>query len=283
MSDTIAPNSSGGEVIINSPPSSQKPKQTPCRKHHFITWFYKSTDEIAPVIHRCKELCYKGIVQTEVCPTTMRPHMHLMLWGKNKFRDTELKLPKNTYRGEPLRDYENISDYANKEVTHDGVFRDKWGFPEPLQHYCMFNTWQLYIIDTIQSTPDKRNIHWFWSESGKLGKTALTRWCIDKYNSQFCTGGKYTDIMNLIYHTDMDRCKSIFFTLPREHKNHISYSALESVKDGLVCNMKSYKNGSKIFNPPHIFVFANYPPDESKMSSDRWIIFQIDYLAPARR
>lgn len=76
----------------------------------------------------------------------------------------------------------------------------------------------------------------------------------------------------------MDTCRCVIFVLPREHMNHISYSALEAVKDGLVCNMKSFKNGSKIFNPPHVYVFANYPPDTSVLSKDRWNIINLDYM-----
>lgn len=273
----IAPDSSGGEVIIISSPP-QEPKQAPSRKNHFITWFYTNPSEIAPVIDRCKDLTIKGIAQTEICPTTGKPHIHLMLWGKDKFRDTQLKLPKNSYNGQCLKDTNNTSDYANKDASHDGVFRTKWGFPIVIEHYCFFNTWQQWVVDTINTKADRRHVHWLWSVKGKLGKTALTRWCVDKLNSQFCSGGKYTDVINLIYHTDMDIYRSVIFTLPKEHKNHISYSAIESIKDGMVSNMKSYKNGSKIFNQPHVFVFANYPPDTTKLILDRWNIIQIDWM-----
>lgn len=152
------------------------------------------------------------------------------------------------------------------------------GYPEPIIHYCMFNTWQKFCIDEMNRPADNRTINWFWSDKGKVGKTALIRYLVDKHKAQFASGGKYTDVMNLVYHTNMDECRCVLFVLPREHKNHISYSALESVKDGLVSNMKSYQNGSKIFNPPHVFVFANYPPDDRNLSVDRWNIIQLDYL-----
>lgn len=263
--------SATGESSLQSPK-----KQAPLRKNHFITWFYKDVDPIDPIVLQCKHLCYKGLIQSEICPTTNRKHIHFMLWGKQKFRDTQLKLPPNSYKGETLADKNCESNYAQKDYTHDGFLRIKWGFPEEIKHTIMFNTWQNFIVESMQDIPDNRTIHWFWSARGKMGKTSLIRYLVDKCNAQYASGGKYTDIMNLIYHTDMDKCRCVIFALPREHENHISYSALEAVKDGMVSNMKSYKNGSKIFNPPHIFVFANYPPDDKKLSQDRWNIICLD-------
>lgn len=264
----------------NRSPSVSTPKQPPSRKNHFITWFYKEEDldVIDDILERCKKRCYKGIIQSEKCPTTGRPHMHFMLWGNKQFRDTELKLPKESYKGEQLKDKDNKSNYANKEKSHDGIFRTKWGFPQEFEDECLHNTWNEWVFDTVREKPDKRTIHWFWSNKGKVGKTSLVKYLIHHFNAQFATGGKYTDIMNLVYHTDMETCKCVIFLLPKEHKNHISYSALESVKDGLVSNMKSFKNGSKMFPRPHVFVFANYPPETEKLSSDRWNVKHLDYM-----
>lgn len=276
--DQIAPNSSGGEVIIiSSPPQTQK--QAPSRKNHFITWFYSDTSEIAPIINRCKEITIKGMAQTEICPTTKRKHIHLMLWGKKKFRDTELKLPKNSYNGQTLKDVDNTSDYANKSDSHDGVFREKWGFPTEIKHYCMFNTWQQWLLDTVtQTEPDLRKVYWFWSKNGKLGKTALLKWIADKHNGQFCLGGTARNISNLIYHTDMDTCRCMMFALALEDEKNVNYKAIEHIKDGLCQNMKSHTNGTKIYNAPHVIIFANYPPDTTKLIKDRWIIHQIDWM-----
>lgn len=78
--------------------------------------------------------------------------------------------------------------------------------------------------------------------------------------------------MNLIFNADMDKCNCIMFDIPRANRGSISYASLESIKNGLICNTK-YETGSKVFNPPHIIIFANFPPDKAdKLSKDRWKI-----------
>jgi len=31
-------------------------------------------------------------------------------------------------------------------------------------------------------------------------------------------------------------------------------------------------------NPPHLVIFANFPPDQSKLSRDRWFVYKIENL-----
>ena len=101
---------------------------------------------------------------------------------------------------------------------------------------------------------------------------------IIKYGILFCSGGKYSDIMNLIFNQDMDACNCVMFDIPRANQGNISYSSLESIKNGMVCNTK-YETGVKVFNSPHVFCFANFPPgDENMLSPDRWVIKNINEL-----
>lgn len=242
-------------------------------KYDFVINNY-TTDELCHLNDTLRQICKKAKYGLEVGEEGT-PHVQGFISLKVKERYTGLHkypgLERASFR--PVRNETACEAYCEK----DGLVFSH-GYPEKIEHYCMFNTWQQHILDEVRTKPDRRLINWFWSDKGKFGKTALIRYLVDKCNAQFASGGKYTDVMNLVYHTDMDKCRCIVFVLPREHKNHISYSALEAVKDGLVCNMKSFKNGSKIFNSPHVFVFANYPPDISLLSTDRWNIIQLDHM-----
>ena len=53
---------------------------------------------------------------------------------------------------------------------------------------------------------------------------------------------------------------------------------MEEVKGGIFCSTK-YECGMHMQNPPHVLVFANFPPDmnDRDMSSDRFVVQNVDY------
>ena len=56
--------------------------------------------------------------------------------------------------------------------------------------------------------------------------------------------------------------------LARDSHDYVNYGALEQLKNGLVYNTK-YESGMRMFDTPHVVVFSNFPPDETKISPDR--------------
>lgn len=267
------------EGVISVNPSSEPTtakKQPILRYNFFFTYNNYKIEEIDHIVSTLKKFAYKGKIQTEVGEKGT-PHLQGMIWCKTRHRDTEFKLPKGIW-WDTLKDEQNQSDYCGKDKTHDGIFRTSWGFPKPLHYNLLETSWVTWLQEMLDKPPESRKIIWLWSQKGKLGKTQLIRKYMIEKGAQYASGGKYTDVMNLVYNTDMDTCEHVFFNLPLEHRNHISYSALEAIKDGLVSNMKSFKNGSKVFTPPHVVVFSNYPPESNKLMPDRWVIHQIDYM-----
>lgn len=264
-----------GKGVILKTPSLPSKKQVPLRKEHFFTWNNYTEKDIDGLLDFFEAKASKYRFQEEIGELGT-PHLQGMVIFPKELRSTCWD-PKSKGHYERLKKADGV--YQCKEHTRKpgGRIWEK-GFPKPIKHNVFWNTWNTWILNEIKNEPDNRTINWFWSEKGKMGKTQITRYLCDVMKAQFCSGGKYADVMNLIYHTDMNICNCVIFTLPKDQKNHISYSALESIKDGLVSNMKSFKNGSLIFNPPHVFVFANYPPDMDKLMPDRWNIFQIDWL-----
>lgn len=271
MSKEIDPDrSETGNTQISVSDIKNKIKQPPMRKNHFFTYNNYDLKEIDPIVATLKKFAYKGKIQTEIGENGT-PHLQGMIWCKDKCRDTEFKLSKKIH-WEALKDFENKSDYCAKDETHDGVFRTSWGFPKPINIIKNLYPWQQEIENIILSEPDDRKIYWFWESIGNVGKSAFVKYCVMKHGVIFCQGGKESDLMNLIFNSDMDKSNCVIFDLPRAHKGNISYSSLENIKNGLVCNTK-YETGFKAFNSPHVIIFANYPPsDADKMSSDRWII-----------
>jgi len=87
-------------------------------------------------------------------------------------------------------------------------------------------------------------------------------------------GGKMADIMNIIFNTNMDKINNMFIDIPRNNGNKVSYNSIECILNGMITNTK-YETGTKVFNPPNIFVFSNFMPDTSSLSKDRWKIYTI--------
>lgn len=134
--------------------------------------------------------------------------------------------------------------------------------------------WQLDIVEIIRSKPDLRTIHWFWESTGNVGKTQFTKWIMSNFNG-LVVGGKAADakyaVAQYVKHRQLE---VVVFDLPRCNDNHISYEALESIKNGMFFSGK-YEGQMVLYNSPHVIVFANVPPEKEKLSQDRWHIVEI--------
>lgn len=134
--------------------------------------------------------------------------------------------------------------------------------------------WQTEILAMIKEEPDNRKVYWYWSTHGGVGKSCLGKSIVMRYNAVL-VGGSARDIYCAIkLFTDEKDIDVVIFDIPRSSFNRISYNAIEAIKNGLVFSPK-YESGCVTFNSPHCIVFANFPPDVSQLSSDRWVIKQI--------
>lgn len=133
--------------------------------------------------------------------------------------------------------------------------------------------WQLEIMELIKEKPDKRKVYWYWEDGGNVGKTIFCKHLYLKYGAEYVSG-KAADIKAAIVEAEV-KPKIIVWDLVRSIEDFVSYEGLESVKNGIFFSGK-YKSSSCVFNIPHVFVFANFPPDERRLSNDRWVIKKID-------
>lgn len=114
-----------------------------------------------------------------------------------------------------------------------------------------------------------RTIIWYTDIQGGCGKTALCRYMIANIpHVLFISTGAAKDILYQVIKNQWDPTV-VIFNLPRTAEAAMSYSAIEQLKDGLVFSGK-YEGGVKMFPPPHVVVFANFVPDLSRLSIDRW-------------
>lgn len=258
----------GDGNTIHPPSKSQTTQLT----SWFFTYNNYSPTDIETIETILKPLC-KWFCFQEEKGESGTPHLQGCLVLKKKMRFSEFKLPKQIH-WEKTRNLASAKEYCQKLDSRNGRVIT-FGLPKPIKIIDSLYPFQQKILDIFLQDPDDRIVNWFWEDTGNIGKSSFVKYMVVKHGCQFCDGGKKADLVNLVFNTDMDNCKAIIWDIPRSAQGHISYSTLESIKNGLICNTK-YETGVKAFNSPHIFVFANFPPDDTtQLSADRWNIKEI--------
>lgn len=139
---------------------------------------------------------------------------------------------------------------------------------------ALVHTWQKDLIGIMEGTPDRRLVHWYWSDEGCTGKSLMATYLQDHKNAFVIDIAKTSDVAYAYSYE-----KIVVFDMPRMTEesifNHIYY-LVECFKNGRIFSAK-YESQVKRFDPPHVVVFANSRPDTSKLSSDRWNIVCVDF------
>lgn len=264
-------NSSGGEVILNSPPQKAKKQCSPAIRYCF-TFNNYTEDDYSSIVLIIREACRYGIIGREFGKQNGTPHLQGYIEFKKKARAKSVfKDWKSIHWEKAKGDRESNIKYCSKES--DEIWEH--GGKKPIKIISELRDWQNDIKEICLTEPDDRTIHWFWESEGNVGKSAFIKYMVVKHKALFCQGGKVGDIMNLVFNADMDECDIVLFDIPRVNKGHVSYASLENIKNGLVCNTK-YETGFKAFNSPHVMIFANFEPDDTTvLSCDRWHVVEI--------
>lgn len=287
---TAGPAWPGGGGNTNPPPKTpqkkgEKAKRVPSSKRWVFTLNNFTPEHTAWIKSETPKLCSKGVVGIEMAGTgtahlqgflmfhkAVRP-MELVPfkqihWEKARAKKPGTELPWDS------RQWEYCSKEGNLLIEF-GMDDDK-----PLALDCgphNFYPWQRSVLDIVEGPPDKRQIQWFWSEEGGLGKTELCKYLVVNHGA-LIIGGKISDQKNCI--SEYTKAtgytpKLLIYSLTRSWNHQASwYSGLEDVKDMLFYSGK-YEGGMVCGPNPHVIVFANIPPKQSMLSQDRWVIHNV--------
>lgn len=258
------------DLVGNTKRPDPKEKREIQLKNWFFTW-NNYTEENVETLKLFISECVKIVVGKEIGESGT-PHLQGCFVLKKKNRLTNLKKILGTkIHLEKTRSVEQAEDYCQKE--ENVIIR--YGFPKPIDIIKTLYPWQKDIENILLGNPDPRKIYWIYEEEGNVGKSSFVKYMAVKYNILFTNGGKVKDMINLAYNANWDISNCIIWDLPRENQGKVSWSAIECIKNGMVCNTK-YETGVKLFNTPHIMIFANcLPSDTNSLSSDRWDIRKI--------
>lgn len=149
-----------------------------------------------------------------------------------------------------------------------------WWSPRP---------WQQNVMDICTSevvNENRRKINWFWDKTGGAGKSMTVKWLLsslpqDVYAVSQLGGAR--DAATIIAGALQGGWtgKAFVCDLPRAAQAKALYEPLEAIKNGLMTATK-YAGKTSIWNEGHVIVMANFLPELWSMSSDRWVIHQLE-------
>lgn len=140
--------------------------------------------------------------------------------------------------------------------------------PKPAAPEITLRPWQAEVIDIVKAPAPPRLIHFFVDHDGNAGKSTFATYLEAVFDHvQVMKPGRYAD---MAYDLD-ESVRILIMDCPRSREENMRYDFLEDVKDGRVTNSK-YESYQKRLGPVHVLVFANFDPDETKLSRDRvWV------------
>jgi hypothetical protein len=242
-------------------------------KYWAFTWNNYEDNDLAKMVdifNRC-EIEYS--IGKEIAPTTGTRHLQGFISCKKEIRATEKfrKIFGDKIHWEKTNgSKEQNIQYTTKEgdfITNIRSIKDaikiNGAYP-----------WQQDVINIVAEEPNDRSIYWFWETTGNKGKTELARHLYLKYgNKMIYVNGKAGDVKCAIAAMNT-KPEIVIFGIPRTSQEYMSYSALEEIKDGIFFSGK-YESGMVVYPTPHVIVLANFAPEKSKLSADRWKVFNI--------
>jgi len=270
---------SQAEPVGNTNPTdSKKPPQSNNQLYRWqFTLKFEKDEPVEPnITDGAKELfelltpfCKEFYFQLEKGGKTDYYHFQGCMSLRVKHRMSEVKnIIRADVHVEPCRNWYALKKYNTKGETHVAgpwSHKTRWiNLPSELF------PWQKDVIDIVSKPcTDDRIIHWWWDEKGCRGKTILCKILVARYGADLIDGG-FKDIAYSL----SDEPKIVVMNITRSVEGRVNYKALEAVKDGLLFSPK-YESRVKIFNSPHVMVFANFAPEREAMSQDRWHVIRM--------
>lgn len=200
------------------------------------------------------------------------PHIQARLSLKKKTRFTAMK--KLFPRAHLEKGWSRTGGFTYC-MKREGRIDGPWSFnvPEEVKIIDTLKDWQIDVMKIFDTPPDPRKIHWFWEEQGGTGKTVLCKYIVHEKNAIYVAGSA-KDICYAVGNWKNKQDLIVLLDIPRVSMEYVSYQALENVKNGIFF-MNKYESKMIMMNNPYVIVFANMPPDTSKLSQDRWDIRSI--------
>lgn len=201
--------------------------------------------------------------------------------GKKQGQRTDLSLVKQAIeRGEGYEElcdthFETVAKYPRfiqEQIQLHATNKEQNLLREELESSSL-RPWQQALLDVVSENPNPRKIHWLWDQEGGTGKSWMATYLGANHNALVLENGKKAD---LAYIFAQNPTRLVVFDLSRtqeEHLDHI-YALAENLKNGRLVSTK-YVSKIIYFRTPHVVFFANFSPNMTKWSSDRYNVIKL--------
>lgn len=214
--------------------------------------------------------CDKWGIGEETCPSTGKKHLQCWLEFAKKNRPKTVF--KTNWHWEVMKGtIEDSIKYCSKEGKYHTNYTP-FKLKDPLEGKELYY-WQKEVMEIVSKEPDDRKIYWFYDREGNCGKSSLCKHLAINKKAHIIDG-KPEDVYYVLANEKPENIKCVILDLPRSTEGHIRYDMIEKIKNGMFLSGK-YESKCVLYNPPHLFIFANFAPtmkDIVSVSKDRWDI-----------
>ena len=164
------------------------------------------------------------------------------------------------------------AQYREALKTYQSTCEDESDF----SGWC-FKPWQSEVLQFLEC-PDSRTVYWIVGKKGGEGKSFIQDVIKKSYGTRRVFKSEInTRKVDIAYALarEVMTCKDIFLFNLLRSDYVVSYGVLENIKDGYLISSKYKSTVLKIKTPNVIIVFSNDFPNQNKLSSDRWKIYEI--------
>ncbi len=251
--------------------------------HRLRRWLVVTNNPLSTEITHVRAGCGAKRCMAQLEKGEEEGTMHIQMaieWKDGKTFNAMKKLFPRSHI-EAATNWKALTEYSDKNHTRVEELC-RLGFPKAIRTINKLRPWQRALVEVIDKEikePNDRTIHWYWSKQGNVGKSALCKLLCKKMNAIKLSGKANDSKYRIAKHIEKDPCNGddliCLFDYVRSLEQFVSYEALESIKDGHFASNK-YDCEEVLINPPIIVVFANFEPDEDRLSKDRWHIINCD-------